>query len=392
MLIRSCYAATYAAAINMPSFISWRGMPGWGVICKSTNQSLSRTRLMRTPSFNVYFSLRIASGIVTPASLCKIWFRYQAVTVQLLLVAVEVSLMHRIYALFLQNCWILSLLIILGIAQLLSMVISARLVIPNTTYSETCYVIKPHVASVYFGATTITTNSAILFMLSWRYLHLPVPKPEHLMKFEALRAVIRIVLRDSTLSILAILVITLLMMLSNLGVIELSLNGNITYPWLFCILWISFGRLVVNHAKAIQVQVEKSRERDQSNGQWTSRIQVERGAEIQSWMSELSTARSSQSHSHTQSSHSHIHPDPHTISLKALGVLAGRSPDSLAEEGSLHSESVESAEIAKGIEVVEDRHKKQIQDRDKDRDKEKGKDKGIPLVPSDTKETGDSCS
>ncbi|KIM60128.1 hypothetical protein SCLCIDRAFT_46558, partial [Scleroderma citrinum Foug A] len=183
---------------------------------------------------------------------CVLWFRYQAITIQLLLAAVEISLMHRIYALFLKNSWILSLLILLGIAQLLSMVLSARLVVSNVTYTSTCYVTKPHAASAYFGATTMTTNLAILFMISWRYLRLPVPQAREIMKFEAVRAVLRVILRDSALSVIAILVVTLVQMLSNLGAVELSLNGNILYHWLFCVLWISFGRIVVNHSKVVQ--------------------------------------------------------------------------------------------------------------------------------------------
>lgn len=51
----------------------------------------------------------------------------------------------------------------------------------------------------------MTTNLAILFMISWRYLKLPVPQAKEIMKFEAVRAVLRVILRDSALSVIAIL-------------------------------------------------------------------------------------------------------------------------------------------------------------------------------------------
>ncbi|KAI6099429.1 hypothetical protein EDD16DRAFT_503859 [Pisolithus croceorrhizus] len=70
--------------------------------------------------FNVYFSLRIASGAITSPALCKMWFRYQAMTIQVLLAAMECALMHRIYALFLKNRWVLALLVLLGTSQLAS--------------------------------------------------------------------------------------------------------------------------------------------------------------------------------------------------------------------------------------------------------------------------------
>jgi len=110
----------------------------------------------------------------------------------------------------------------------------------STVYTESIY-----------SATTMTTNLAILFMISWRYLKLPVPKPTEIMTYEAIRAVLRVVLRDSALSIVSLLgssliralesvegltiglhiVLTLVMMLANMGAIELSLNGNMLYQY-----------------------------------------------------------------------------------------------------------------------------------------------------------------
>lgn len=200
--------------------------------------------------FNVYFSLRIASGVATSPALCKMWFRYQAMTIQVLLVAMECALMHRIYALFLKNRWILAILIILGASQLASMLVSARLAIPQVPHSNTCYVLKPHASTIYFGATSMATNLAILFMISWRYLRLPVTWTHTPLG--------HILLRDSTLSLVAILVLLFIMIILNSGVLQTPMSGNILYYWFFCTIWISLGRLIVNHSKVVQAGSEEN--------------------------------------------------------------------------------------------------------------------------------------
>lgn len=200
--------------------------------------------------FNLYFNLRIASGVATSPTLCRMWFRYQAITIQVLLAALEVALMHRIYGLFLKDHWILALLVLLGISQLVSMFVSARLAIPQLPHLDTCYVVKPHASTIYFGATSMTTNLAILFMISWKYLRLPA-KWTH-------SPFGRILLRDSTLSLVAILVLLLAMILSNSGAIRLPMNGNVLYHWFFCTIWISLGRLIINHSKVAQADEEEN--------------------------------------------------------------------------------------------------------------------------------------
>jgi hypothetical protein len=48
-----------------------------------------------SPSFNVYFTVRMYIGIGTTPAGCRLWFAYQAVVVQILLASVEGALMHR---------------------------------------------------------------------------------------------------------------------------------------------------------------------------------------------------------------------------------------------------------------------------------------------------------
>ncbi|KAI6046442.1 hypothetical protein EDC04DRAFT_2630983 [Pisolithus marmoratus] len=103
------------------------------------------------PSFNVYVSLRIASVLSIPPTYCRLWFVYQAISIQILMTSIECALIHRIYALFLKNCAILSILALFLTLQLLSLGASAWLAIPNTKHTETCYVLKPHIDTLYFA-------------------------------------------------------------------------------------------------------------------------------------------------------------------------------------------------------------------------------------------------
>ncbi|KIM61103.1 hypothetical protein SCLCIDRAFT_1216224 [Scleroderma citrinum Foug A] len=196
--------------------------------------------------FNIFFCLRMASGVVTSPSHCRMWYRYQAISIQLLLAVVQVLLMLRVYALFLRNSAILCLLILLWIGQSLSMFVSAWLVVPRVAHTDTCYVVKATPAGLYFGVTTMAMNFIVLFMISWRYLNLPLRWIRSGLGY--------VVLRDSTLSLLTILAWSLLLILCVTGVIETSMNGNVIYYWLFSAMWISLGRLIINQSKVAQVE------------------------------------------------------------------------------------------------------------------------------------------
>lgn len=58
---------------------------------------------------------------------------------------------------------------------------------------------------IFISATTATTFLAILFMISWRYLQIPVPEPSDVLRYEPVLAVLRVIFRDSILAILGIL-------------------------------------------------------------------------------------------------------------------------------------------------------------------------------------------
>lgn len=260
--------------------------------------------------FNVYVSLRIASVLSTPPSYCKAWFVYQAITVQILLLSIECALIHRIYALFQRNCSILSVLAIFCSLQLLSLGASAWLAIPNTKHSETCYVLKPNIDTIYFATTTMATHLVMFFMIFWRGLELPLEWTRDTFG--------RVVLRDSALSPLIISALTGIMVLCNTGVIQTSLNGNVFYCWLYCTMWISLSRIIVNHSK---VELLKD-----SSNDVTTHIDV---GETSSSISDLSTCRhSAVDLSGISTSHVRV----------ALGVSRARDPstcDSLESNGAL---------------------------------------------------------
>ncbi|KAH7891003.1 hypothetical protein F5I97DRAFT_1840716 [Phlebopus sp. FC_14] len=191
--------------------------------------------------FNVYFVSRMDAGTIVAPSTCKMWYSYQATMVQLLLAAVEGPLMHRVYALYFRNRAILLLLILIAAAQIGSMIVSARMSVPGVRYTGTCLVIKTHPGSVYFSATTMATNVVIFFMTFWKYFSLPRRWTQG--------AFGRVVLRDSALSLIATSLLLLFMMLCTLNVIKTSMSGNITYYWLVCTLWVTVGRIIINHER-----------------------------------------------------------------------------------------------------------------------------------------------
>jgi len=129
------------------------------------------------------------------------------------------------------------------------MVVSAALSFPSNKHTVTCLMVRSNPGSTFFSATTMTTNVVLFFMTFWRYLRLPEKWTR-----EGLG---RVVLRDSAMSLSAISVMMLFLTLSGLQVIKPSMSGNITYYWLVCILWISIGRIVVNHEKIRRVEGEQ---------------------------------------------------------------------------------------------------------------------------------------
>ncbi|KIK96055.1 hypothetical protein PAXRUDRAFT_337043 [Paxillus rubicundulus Ve08.2h10] len=216
--------------------------------------NISSSRYAKLYVFSRYLGLcshMMYFGIPSTDFECRMWYGFQAIVVEILLASVEGALMHRVYALFLHSRWILLVLCLFAACQLASMAVSARFAVPSDRHTETCLVTKPHPGNAYFGATTMTTNILIFFMTFWKYIRLPM-KWTH-------GSIGRVVFRDSAISLIAISLMMLFLTLCALEVVTPSMSGNFSYYWLVCILWISIGRIIINHQKmSLEVKVTSS--------------------------------------------------------------------------------------------------------------------------------------
>ncbi|KAI6168711.1 hypothetical protein EDD17DRAFT_637463 [Pisolithus thermaeus] len=143
----------------------------------------------------------------------------------------------------------------------------------------------------------------MFFMIFWRGVKLPWEW--------SCSAFGRVVLRDSALSPLIVSLLKLAMVLCNTDVIRTSLNGNIIYYWLFCTMWISLGRITVDHSKAALLE-ELKESAGARRGELTSEIDVEETS------SSISESRTSQDPSVDPTSTSEVRI--------ALEALKGRDP------------------------------------------------------------------
>ncbi|KAI9459339.1 hypothetical protein HD554DRAFT_1618489 [Boletus coccyginus] len=241
--LKIAISASFSLAVMIADFvwlirhevkIIWRGLGSW----HARIYLLLRYAGLASQIFNVYFTVRMYTGIGTTQAGCQLWFAYQAIVVQILLASVEGALMHRIYALFLGNRYILMVLVALAAGQIASMVMSAYLVVPSSQHTVTCMIVGNNPGNSYFGVTTMTTNILIFFMTSWRFIFLPLKLTQH--------GIGQVVMRDTSLSVLGISGLMLFLTLCSLEVIQPSIGGNITYYWLVCILWMSIGRIILN--------------------------------------------------------------------------------------------------------------------------------------------------
>jgi len=220
---------------------------------------LARYLGMASQIFNVYFTFRMYCGVRTSHAGCTLWFAYQAVVIQLLLTCAEGLLMHRIYALFLRSRIILFILIMFACGQTASMIVSASFTLPQIKHTDTCIIRSSPPGNAYFGATTMMINLIILFMTFSRYLYLPAEWTR--------QGLGRVVMRDSALSLIAITFVMLFMTLCSLGIIRPRMSGNVTYYGLVCILWVSIGRVVINHEKL-------PREDEEGGNPWKDALQI----------------------------------------------------------------------------------------------------------------------
>ncbi|KAH0836909.1 hypothetical protein J3R83DRAFT_8724 [Lanmaoa asiatica] len=170
--------------------------------------------------FNVYFTVRMYLGVYTSPAGCRLWFVFQALVVQFLLASVEGMLMHRVYALFIRSRLVLLILILFALGQTASMV--------RNNYDD-------QRGDILHDLLAISPVTCELDAARHRMGRLP--------------GFGMVVGRDISDADIDRLVMMMFLTLCSLEVIKPSMSGNITYYWLVCVLWVSIGRIVVNHEK-----------------------------------------------------------------------------------------------------------------------------------------------
>ncbi|KAH7923046.1 hypothetical protein BV22DRAFT_1130949 [Leucogyrophana mollusca] len=214
--------------------------------------------------FNVSFTIWRASQTYITPPLCLSWFTYQAIIIQVLLAIVDGLLMRGVYAIFSGSYWILSVLAVLAAAQPGSTLASMVIALPDAPFTPMCLVAEAHSGLIYFGSGTLTTHAILLLLIVWKYFsgrHARSP----------LRTAI---LRDSTLAAAAVSVMMFITLLCALSVIRPGVTSNIVYYWLFCVLWVSAGRIAAGWEAA------RSSEAGADAGVLTSHITITDNASV----------------------------------------------------------------------------------------------------------------
>ncbi|PPQ65678.1 hypothetical protein CVT26_000310 [Gymnopilus dilepis] len=106
-----------------------------------------------------------------PRERCRLWLAYQAVTIYLLLGAVDVILMIRVYAFYSRSRWIGYLMIALLFARVSLSTASAVLTVPNQKFDYNCLNADvPTLVMYFFMIGEVTLQSIILGLTFLRHL------------------------------------------------------------------------------------------------------------------------------------------------------------------------------------------------------------------------------
>ncbi|KAJ8581175.1 hypothetical protein M405DRAFT_832986 [Rhizopogon salebrosus TDB-379] len=187
--------------------------------------------------FNIWFSNKMASGIPSNPLACKAWYSYQAVTTQCLLMSVELLLMLRVCDIYKNHKYIICILFVFAGAQCAAMAISALMILPGQSSSATCFLVVSHPGLIHVGVSTIAINWCILTMILWRCFRDTWPKP---------RSYLRIMVRDSICTVVAVTGNFLFVVLMPTGVLHSQTCNNILFHVMLFSLWFAAGRLVLH--------------------------------------------------------------------------------------------------------------------------------------------------
>ncbi|THH11395.1 hypothetical protein EW146_g8063 [Bondarzewia mesenterica] len=96
---------------------------------------------------------------------CVAWYIFQEVSTQLLITSVEVILMIRVHALYDRNCYIAAILLVLFLAETITMITTLILVVPKVEYDSICIVTHTP-SNLFVFALAFILFETILFILT----------------------------------------------------------------------------------------------------------------------------------------------------------------------------------------------------------------------------------
>ncbi|OJA14900.1 hypothetical protein AZE42_10401 [Rhizopogon vesiculosus] len=167
-------------------------------------------------------------------------------TVQCLLISVELLLILRACKMYNNNRHVIGLLCVFIGAQCAGMAITVRMIMPILNPSPTCMVVESPPGQIYVGAQTIASNLCFLTVILWRYFRSNWPK--------LLRPYVEIMVRDSICTVIVVIGNWLVIIFTPLRTQQPQTIRNIIFPlmvfsfWLvveYRNLWLA-GRLVLN--------------------------------------------------------------------------------------------------------------------------------------------------
>ncbi|OAX40290.1 hypothetical protein K503DRAFT_855466 [Rhizopogon vinicolor AM-OR11-026] len=187
---------------------------------------------------DVWFAKRMASGTPTHPLTCKTWYSFHGMTVQCLLISVELLLVLRACKMYNNNGYVIGLLCVFLGAQCAGMAITVRMVVPILSPSPTCMMVESHPGQIYVGALTIASNLCFLTVILWRYLRSNWPK--------FLRPYVEIMARDSICTVIVVTGNCLVVIFTPLRTQQPQTIRNIIFPLMVFSFWLVAGRLVLN--------------------------------------------------------------------------------------------------------------------------------------------------
>jgi len=193
--------------------------------------------------FNVWFANRMSSGIPRSPLACRVWYTYQAVSIQSLTMSVEALLMLRVRKMYKKDKHVLGILFAFSCMQCAATVISARTVVPGIGSSPTCMVIGSHPGQIYVGASTIAVHLCLLAMILWRYFRV---------RREGSHSYLKILVRDTICIVIVVTGTNLLVTLPPMGLPRAETSANMLFHVKLFSLWVAVGRLVLDKERSRQ--------------------------------------------------------------------------------------------------------------------------------------------